>query len=309
MATPRRTTAFADQLSRKLVEGDLKVISEALHPIAAKYFIFGIQINLDMNEIKKIEKQYRDPNECLLNVLSIRLKQDKALTWNDIDTALRSNSVSEPGLANEIIEHNIGIGYKLSLSQRGEIKIKRVSPQHWTRRSEEEKGQDSSDGDKRKSISASPQHYTQLREEGGQDSIEGDEQVRWKKWRKRERLESTSSSSDTDDSSRESDMMRNISESETKKLRKVFRCFFGKLCREIRDPVEMAAELQSKRLLSQSTMEEILTTPVSRQEKVIILVRSLQRRIKSRPDRIFGIVKYFLHIEAIGKEMWLETGK
>ena len=132
----------------------------------------------------------------------------------------------------------------------------------------------------------------------------------WKrKRRRRERLESTSSSSDTDDSSPESDMMRNISESETKKLRKVFRCFFGKLCREIRDPVEMAAELQSKRLLSQSTMEEILTTLDSRQEKVIILVRSLQRRIKSRPDRIFGIVKFFLRIEAIGKEMWLETGK
>ncbi|CAI8038961.1 NACHT, LRR and PYD domains-containing protein 3 [Geodia barretti] len=132
----------------------------------------------------------------------------------------------------------------------------------------------------------------------------------WKrKRRRRERLESTSSSSDTDDSSPESDMMRKISESETKKLRKVFRCFFGKLCHEIKDPVKMAAELQAKRLLSQSTMEEILTTPDSRQEKVIILVRSLQRRIKSRPDRIFGIVKFFMRIEAIGKEMWLETGK
>ncbi|CAI7989060.1 NACHT, LRR and PYD domains-containing protein 12, partial [Geodia barretti] len=132
----------------------------------------------------------------------------------------------------------------------------------------------------------------------------------WKrKRRRRERLESTSSSSDTDDSSPESDMMRKISESETKKLRKVFRCFFGKLCRQIKDPVEMAAGLQAKRLLSQSTMEEILTTPDSRQEKVIVLVRSLQRRIKSRPDRIFGIVKFFLRIEAIGKEMWLETGK
>ena len=273
MATPRRTTTVADQLSRKLVEGDLKVISEALHPIAAKYCLFGVQINLVMSEIKKIEKQYRDSNECLLNVLPIRLEQDQALTWNDIDIALRSDSVGERGLANKIIEQNIG--YKLSLSQ------------------------------------------DKLREEEGQDSSEGDEQVSQKKSksqskrkrRGRERLESTSSSSETDDSSRESDMMRNISESETKKLRKVFKCFFGKLCCEIKDPVKMAAELQAKRLLSQSTMEKILTTPDSRQEKVIILVRSLQRRIKSRPDRIFGIVKFFMRIEAIGKEMWLETGK
>ena len=108
MATPRSPTTAADQLSRKLREGDLRVISEALQPIAERYLLFGIQIGVNLSDIKQIQKQYTNPIECLLHVLSIRLKQDQALTWNDIDTALRSSSVGEPGRANEIIEH---IGY------------------------------------------------------------------------------------------------------------------------------------------------------------------------------------------------------
>ena len=64
----------------------------------------AVEMNLTMNEIKRIQKQFSDPNECLLEVLSVRLKQIPSLTWRDIDTALRSGPVGEVRLANSIRE-------------------------------------------------------------------------------------------------------------------------------------------------------------------------------------------------------------
>ena len=128
--------------------------------------------------------------------------------------------------------------------------------------------------------------------------------------RERERQESSSSSSETNDSSPECD--RNLSESESRKLKRLFKCAFGKLCRAITDPDEVAAELQAKRLLSRSTTERILTSQESKQEKAIFLVRALARRIKPRPDRVFTAIEVFLRSEGlqdIGAEMKIKAGK
>ena len=59
-------------------------------------------MNVKMNEIEKIKKRCSDPDECLLKVLSVRLKQIPSLTWRDIDIALRSDTVGEPLLADTI---------------------------------------------------------------------------------------------------------------------------------------------------------------------------------------------------------------
>ena len=128
--------------------------------------------------------------------------------------------------------------------------------------------------------------------------------------RKRGRQESSSSSSETDDSSPECD--RNLSESESRKLKRLFKCAFGRLCRAITDPDEVAAELQAKRLLSRSATERILTSPESKQGKAIFLVRALARRIKPRPDRVFTAIEVFLSSEGlqdIGAEMKIKAGK
>ena len=128
--------------------------------------------------------------------------------------------------------------------------------------------------------------------------------------RERERQEGSSSSSETDDSSPECD--RNLSESESRKLKRLFKCAFGRLCRAITDPDEVAAELQAKRLLSRSTTERILTSPESKQGKAIFLVRALARRIKPRPDRVFTAIEVFLSSEGlqdIGAEMKIKAGK
>ena len=128
--------------------------------------------------------------------------------------------------------------------------------------------------------------------------------------RERERQEGSSSSSDSADSSPECD--RILSESERRKLKKLFKCAFGRLCRDITNPAYVAAELQAKRLLSRSTTESILSSPDSRQAKAIFLVRSLARRIKPRPDRVFTAIEVFCSSEGlkdIGKEMKIKAGK
>ena len=275
MAAPSGSTA--GQESQKLSEDDISHVFEALLPIAAKYLYVGIQIKVKMSDIRNVEKEYRDPKECLLNILSIRLKQLPALTWDDIDKALRSVTVVEVRLADNIKE-KINKEYRHQLSPDPSIVV-------------ESQGQLELEGSDRKRKSPEKAYKRKI------------------KRRRRERQESSSSSSESGDSSPECDMMRNISESKTKELRKVFRCFFGRLCCEIKDPVTMAASLQKKRLLSQSKMKEIFTSLQSRQEKVVILVRALQKKIKSRSDRIFKIIEYFLHMELLGQEMWLEIGK
>ena len=87
-----------------LGEDDLKTLIDALQPMARKYLLFGIQINVKMSEIKIIQIQCADPNECLLEILSLRLTQFPPLTLYDIYTALRSNTVGECLLAEIIWE-------------------------------------------------------------------------------------------------------------------------------------------------------------------------------------------------------------
>lgn len=119
------------------------------------------------------------------------------------------------------------------------------------------------------------------------------------------------SPSETDSSSVDFDVVNRLSEIENKNLIKVFRCFFGKLCCAIKDPVETAAELQAKRLLSRSTMENMITSPESQQVKVIALVRALDKKIKFRPDKLFAVIEVLIHNESLKEttiEMWKEAG-
>ena len=127
-----------------------------------------------------------------------------------------------------------------------------------------------------------------------------------------ERNEETEHSSETESSSSElSVKMTNLTESETKNIQKVFERFFGRLCCVIQDPVETAVHLQAKRLLSTSTMKDILVSSESNQVKAISLVCALDKRIKSCPARIFSVTKVFLLNKALqltAKEMWMEIG-
>ena len=128
---------------------------------------------------------------------------------------------------------------------------------------------------------------------------------------RRKKREMISSSLATDYSSPESEMLRNLTESEIKALVKVFKRFFGRLCCAIKYPVETAAQLQAKHLISRSTMENIIKSPESQQVKAITLVRALDRKVKLRPDKIFTVTKVFLEneiLQNVGRQLWTETG-
>ena len=84
----------------------LKDFLEALCSISTKYKLLGIQIGVEKSEIDEIEA-HRSPKERLCEVLDVRLKQLPPLTWDDIDKALRSKTIGEQNLANEILEKSV----------------------------------------------------------------------------------------------------------------------------------------------------------------------------------------------------------
>ena len=124
-------------------------------------------------------------------------------------------------------------------------------------------------------------------------------------------------SSEIDSSSPECDIGNGLSETEKKKLSGIFSRFFGKLCCAIVNPVEIAAQLQEKCLISKATMIEILKSPESQQDKTIGLVSKLNKKIDSRPDRLFDFIQVLLQSDVLqnevlqraGKEMLKEAGK
>ena len=128
----------------------------------------------------------------------------------------------------------------------------------------------------------------------------------------KKRRETSSSSTDTDSSSSESDMLKNLTKSEKKKLKKVFKYSFGQLCSASFNPVETAVQLQKKGLISPGMMMDIIRSPESQQERIIRLVCGLDNRIRSRPERLFGCIEVLLENDAlqeVGREMLRETGK
>ena len=338
-------SALADQSHQspdELGEDDLNVVLEALHPVAAKYLFLGVAMKVKMNEIKKIQKRCSDPDECLLEVLLLRLKQIPSLTWRDIDTALRSGPVGEVRLANRIreqyghlypssqasLDHKQGrniseIAKNATMEEKKEMKYvqkqdidEEVSEMERHKKPSEKLEMDSDSITNEAVVKetepmAKEFPYTKRHSEPDED-YEREMQPEGKTKKATHDREKSESSTDTDNSSPEIDMLKNITEAESKGLRKVFKHFFGRLCFTIKAPVELATRLQMKGLLTYSVMNELLTSPESEQAKSITLVRALQKQVKSRPDKMFNIIDVFLHdkvMQQTGREIWTETGK
>ena len=88
-----------------LCESDLGAIDNAIHPVCNKYVFLGLLIGVSRRDIEIIEARYEDPSRCLLEILSLRLKEAKPLTWGAVDKALRSRLINESRLADEILEN------------------------------------------------------------------------------------------------------------------------------------------------------------------------------------------------------------
>ena len=125
---------------------------------------------------------------------------------------------------------------------------------------------------------------------------------------KNRRKGTLSSSSETDSSSPECD----LTQTEKRRIRKIFKCAFGKLCCTNFDPAAISVLLQGKDLISQEVMKEMIVSPESQQAKIISLVTALDKRIKSRPDKFFLIIEVLLESDALqeaGTEMLKRAGE
>ena len=91
----------AASLGRVFGEDDLADLCEALYRVSTKYVFFGLRVGLQISEIRDIEANNRNTANCLLEVLSMRLKKNPALTCTDIVNALESQSLGEQQLAEE----------------------------------------------------------------------------------------------------------------------------------------------------------------------------------------------------------------
>ena len=83
----------------ELGEDDLGALYEALYPARNSYKSIGLLIGVKIGEI---ESNKTEPGDRLLAILSVRVKKSKPLTWNDIDSALRSDCVDESRLSDKI---------------------------------------------------------------------------------------------------------------------------------------------------------------------------------------------------------------
>ena len=87
---------------KKLSINDLPLLCNTLNPVASKCFALGLQLGVEYPQICTIENDYRKSKDQLREIISERLKQDSPLTWCDIVTALREDSVREFSLASQI---------------------------------------------------------------------------------------------------------------------------------------------------------------------------------------------------------------
>ena len=86
----------------QLGEDDLGALYEALYPARNSYKSIGLLIGVKIGEIENIESNKTDSGDRLLAVLSVRLNKAEPLTWNEIDSALRSECVDKSRLADKI---------------------------------------------------------------------------------------------------------------------------------------------------------------------------------------------------------------
>ena len=83
----------------ELGEDDLGALYVALYPARNSYKSIGLLIGV---KIENIESNKADSGDRLLAVLSVRLNKAEPLTWNEIDSALRSECVDKSRLADKL---------------------------------------------------------------------------------------------------------------------------------------------------------------------------------------------------------------
>ena len=81
----------------------LKDIVEELHDVKTKWNVIGIQLEVPRATLKKIQSTHKDdPEGAFSEMIGEWLEQTKETSWSAIVTALRSRSVGERNLADNV---------------------------------------------------------------------------------------------------------------------------------------------------------------------------------------------------------------
>ena len=93
----------------KLDVSDLSAVLEDIHDAHDKWYGIGLRLGLTQTVLKGLEQEYQKTEEMLREMLGHWLKQvTPAPTWDALFQALRSKTVNEPSLAEQLLEkHHI----------------------------------------------------------------------------------------------------------------------------------------------------------------------------------------------------------
>ena len=93
-----KTVKDTDEVTKK----DIRELLNFLNPVASKCNRLGLQLGVDSDDIDNIKEDHRECKDQLCEILKQRLKQEEPLTWGALIEALKSKSVGENRLAQEI---------------------------------------------------------------------------------------------------------------------------------------------------------------------------------------------------------------
>ena len=82
----------------------MKVLLNALHPVRARWYKIGLELDIPHNELDCFEQKYSDPLDLLCETLKYWFKTavDPHPTWEAVVTALRSRIVNEWFVAEQL---------------------------------------------------------------------------------------------------------------------------------------------------------------------------------------------------------------
>ena len=84
-------------------ERNLKLLHCELHQVSHKWYTLGVQLQIPISTLKRIEEEKSAMDECLLEMLVIWFEStNPPPTWNILTEALESSPVGKKRLAKEL---------------------------------------------------------------------------------------------------------------------------------------------------------------------------------------------------------------
>ena len=95
---------FLQFLVVRLEEDDLGTVHEELYDVRMKWYDLGLKLGVSVAVLDRIRQEFSSPSDCLLEVLKHWLQSSPLPTWEDVCAALRSRTVGEHPLAQQLEE-------------------------------------------------------------------------------------------------------------------------------------------------------------------------------------------------------------